>query len=89
MPLSLYDITVPSFRQTLGAVAGLLDKAEAYCAEKSIPSAELIDARLFDDMFPFSYQVKSPVTHSAAARRSPGRSAPTRRARWLCRCGRS
>ena len=36
MPFSLYDITVPSFRQTLGAVAGLLDKAEAHCAEKSV-----------------------------------------------------
>lgn len=67
MPLSLYDITVPSFRQTLGAVAGLLDKAEAHCAEKSIPPAELIDARLFDDMFPFSYQVKSTVVHSLGA----------------------
>ena len=67
MPFSLYDITVPSYRQTLGAVAGLLDKAEAHCKEKSIPPSEIIEARLFEDMFPFSYQVKSTVFHSVGA----------------------
>ncbi len=67
MPFSLYDITVPSFRQTLGAVAGLLDKAEAHCASKAMAASELIEARLFDDMFPFSYQVKSTLVHSIVA----------------------
>lgn len=67
MPFSLYDITVPNFRQTLGAVAGLLDKAETHCAEKSIAPADLIEARLIEDMFPFCYQVKSTVVHSVGA----------------------
>lgn len=67
MPFSLYDITVPNFRQTLGAVAGLLDKAEAFCTEKSVAPADLIGARLIEDMFPFSYQVKSTVVHSVGA----------------------
>jgi hypothetical protein len=67
MPFSLYDITVPSFRQTLGAMAGLLSKAEAHCATKSIPEAEFINARLYEDMLPFSYQVKSTVVHSVGA----------------------
>lgn len=67
MPFSLYDITVPNFRQQLAAMAGLLQKAEAHCAEKSMPAATLIEARLFDDMFPFSYQVKSTVVHSVGA----------------------
>ncbi len=67
MPFSLYDITVPNFRQTLGAMAGLLDKAEAHCTAKSIAPGDLIEARLYEDMFPFSYQVKSTVVHSVGA----------------------
>lgn len=67
MPLSLYDITVPTFRQTLGAVKGLLDKSQAHCDAKGIPHADFIEARLFEDMFPFSYQVKSTVVHSVGA----------------------
>jgi uncharacterized protein len=36
MALSLYAATVPSFRQILQAVLGLLDKAQAFCAEKGL-----------------------------------------------------
>ena len=36
MAFSLYAATIPSFQQILGAVSGLLDKAEAFCAEKGI-----------------------------------------------------
>ncbi|MEQ1618202.1 MAG: DUF1993 domain-containing protein [Terricaulis sp.] len=67
MPFSLYEVTVPSFRQTLGAMVGLLEKAEAHCAAKSLAASELIEARLFEDMFPFNYQIKSTVTHSVGA----------------------
>lgn len=70
MSLSLYDVTVPSFRQLLGAMSGLLDKAEAHCAAKSIPPADFINARLIEDMLPFNYQVKSTVTHSVGALRA-------------------
>jgi hypothetical protein len=54
MPFSLYDITVPAFKQQLGAVAGLLEKAEAHCREKSVAESEIVGARLIEDMFPFS-----------------------------------
>jgi len=64
VPLSLYAATVPSYQQTLGAVSGLLDKAEAFCATKSLPPSEIIQARLAPDMLPFAYQVKSTVVHS-------------------------
>jgi hypothetical protein len=67
MPLSLYDITVPSFRQTLGAMQGLLEKGEAHCDANGIAHSDFIEARLFDDMFPFSYQVKSTLVHSVGA----------------------
>ena len=67
MPTSLYDAIIPSFQQTLGAVAGLVSKAEAHCAEKKIAPADLLQARLFEDMQPFTYQVKSTVGHSIGA----------------------
>ncbi len=67
MTLSLYAATIPSYLQILGSVAGLLDKAEAFCAEQGIDHAEIIGARLIEDMLPFSYQVKSTVEHSLGA----------------------
>lgn len=67
MALTLYDVTVPSFMQTLRALSGLLDKAEAHCAEKNVSPAACISARLFDDMHPFSFQVAQTVSHSAGA----------------------
>jgi hypothetical protein len=67
MALSLYAVTVLSYRQTLGAVSDLIDKAEAFCAEKSIVPSEIIQARFAADMQPFAYQVKSTVVHSLGA----------------------
>jgi len=67
MTVSLYAATIPSFRQTLGAVEGLLVKAEAFCAEKGISPPDLIQARLAPDMLPFAYQVKSTAVHSLGA----------------------
>jgi len=67
MPLSLYAATIPSYRQILGAVSGLLSAAQAHCAEKGIDAADLIQARLAPDMLPFAYQVKSTAVHSLGA----------------------
>src|ERR1700689_608831 len=67
MAFSLYAATIPSFQQILGAVSGLLDKAEAFCTEKGIAPQELIQARLAADMFPLAYQVKSTAVHSLGA----------------------
>jgi hypothetical protein len=64
MAFSLYAATVPSYQQTLGAVAGLLATAEAFCAEKQLAPEQIIDARLAEDMLPFAYQVKSTAVHS-------------------------
>ena len=64
MSFSLYDATIPSYRQTLGAVAGLLVTAETFCAEKQLPPQAIIDARLAPDMLPVAYQVKSPAAHA-------------------------
>ncbi|WP_298670467.1 DUF1993 family protein [uncultured Sphingomonas sp.] len=67
MTLSLYDATIPSNIQILGAVDGLIGKAEAYCAEQGIAPADLIEARLAPDMLPFGYQVKATVEHAVGA----------------------
>lgn len=67
MTLSLYDATIPSNIQILGALEGLIGKAEAFCAEKGIAPAELIEARLAPDMLPFGYQVKASVEHAVGA----------------------
>ncbi|HVW68496.1 MAG TPA: DUF1993 domain-containing protein [Steroidobacteraceae bacterium] len=67
MALSLYAATIPSYRQILGSVAGLIDKAEAFCAAQGLSCDELIQARLADDMLPFAYQVKSTAVHSLGA----------------------
>lgn len=67
MPLSLYEITVPTFTQTLAAIAGVLDKAEAHCGEKNMSPEDWVGARLFSDMAPLAFQVKQAAAHSAGA----------------------
>jgi uncharacterized protein len=67
MSVSLYDALVPSFQQLLGSMSHLLAKAEAHCDEHGLAHEALIGARLYDDMLPFSYQVKSTAEHSIGA----------------------
>jgi hypothetical protein len=67
MSFSLYAATIPSYCQILGSVGNLVAKAEAYCAERGLAPAELIQARLVPDMWPFADQVKSAVAHSLGA----------------------
>ena len=63
MPLSLHAALVPSWIQILGAGLGWIDKATAH----GMTAAELTEARLIEDMFPFAYQVKSMAVHSQGA----------------------
>lgn len=67
MTFSLYSATVPSYRQILGGVAGLVRTAQVFCAEKGIGPEDLIQARLAPDMFPFAFQVKLTIGHSWGA----------------------
>jgi len=83
MAFSLYDATVPQFRQTLGSTLSLLDKAEEFIAQRGIAPEELLGARLIEDMLPFPSQVRFVAMHSQGAlegvrtgRYSPDRSAP-------------
>lgn len=67
MSFSLYDITVPAWRQTLNAALGWVGKAEAFCAERGLAPAALLQERLADDMFPLAFQFHSVCTHSLGA----------------------
>lgn len=67
MSISLYNATIPTYQQMLGAVAGLLDKAENYCAANGLSPESLIQARLAEDMRPFAYQITASAWHSKAA----------------------
>lgn len=67
MAVTLYTATIPSYLQILGSVSRLIDKAESFAADNGLDAAELIGARLADDMLPFGYQVKASVGHSLGA----------------------
>jgi len=67
VPVSLYDAFVPSCVQIIGAVRGLIGKAEAFCEEMGCPHQDLIESCLAEDMLPFAYQVKSVRVHSLGA----------------------
>ncbi|MCA1404801.1 DUF1993 domain-containing protein [Ensifer sp. IC3342] len=58
MPLTMYTLSVPAFIRGFSALAGLLDKAEAFASEKGMPLAELFEARLAPDMLPLAGQVQ-------------------------------
>jgi hypothetical protein len=58
MTLSLYDASVPVFKQMLGGLADVLGKAQASAAARKFEPAALIQARLYPDMFPLSKQVQ-------------------------------
>ena len=57
--MSTYDLTVPAFLQVLGALSGILGKAEAHCKAKNIQPDVLLSARLYPDMFPLTRQIQT------------------------------
>jgi uncharacterized protein len=67
MAFSLYDATVPTYLQILGAVSGFLDKSLAHFKEKGIDPAEIVEARLAPDMLPFRFQIVLVAHHSRGA----------------------
>jgi hypothetical protein len=58
MTTQLYDLTVPAFLRGFHAMSGFLAKGEAFAAEKGIDPAELLTARLFEDMAALPGQVQ-------------------------------
>lgn len=56
MAYSLYDATIPAFVNGLNTMLILLTKAEAYAADKGVDISTLLQARLAEDMKPFTFQ---------------------------------
>jgi hypothetical protein len=67
MSVTLYDATVLSFLQTLGGVAGFMEKARTHFEGQGIDTKDIVAARLFPDMLPFAFQVVSIAHHSRGA----------------------
>jgi hypothetical protein len=67
MAISLYELSVPGYLQTLGAVSGFLDRGLTYFKENGVDPAGIVETRLFTDMLPFSFQIQSVAHHSRGA----------------------
>jgi hypothetical protein len=61
---SLYELSVPTFLQTVSAVGRFLDRAATHCAETDAYPDDFVDARLFHDMAPFHFQIECVAHHS-------------------------
>jgi hypothetical protein len=76
--MSLYDTSVPAFVQILTSLKAILDKAEAHATAKKFAPENLLTARLFPDMLPFTRQVQIACDHAAkACARLTGAEVPT------------
>jgi hypothetical protein len=69
MATSLYDLSVPTYLQTLGGVEGFLGRGLSHFQEKSIDPNEVIETRLAADMLPFRFQIWAIAHHSIGAMR--------------------
>jgi len=58
MPLSFYQSSIPVFVKALTNLRGVLQKGKAHAAARKIEESVLVNARLFPDMRPLSFQVQ-------------------------------
>lgn len=58
MATELYDITVPAFLRGFTAMAAFLEKGRAWADEQGMPQAELLEARIYEDMAPLTSQIQ-------------------------------
>ena len=64
MPISLYDLSVPTFLQSMRAIGGFMDKAVAHCAGTGRDPDDLVTVRLYPDMAPFHFQIEAAWHHA-------------------------
>ena len=65
MTSSMYQVSVPVFLRGLGALSGVLTKAEAFAEARKLDQGVLMGLRLYPDMFPFNVQIGQVTTHAA------------------------
>jgi hypothetical protein len=64
MAISLYELSVPTFLQTVRSVRGFLDRAASHSSTTGIDADAFVDSRLIDDMAPFHFQIEATCHHS-------------------------
>jgi hypothetical protein len=64
MSTSLYDLSVPTFLQTVRSIVGFLGRAATHFAETGVDPDSFVTTRLFDDMAPFHFQIEAAWHHS-------------------------
>jgi hypothetical protein len=67
MGTSLYDLSVASYLQTVGAVAGFLERGAKHYREAGFDPDDLSGVRLYEDMARFHFQIRSVAHHSVGA----------------------
>jgi uncharacterized protein len=67
MATSFYDVSVGSYLQTVGAVAGFMEQGRKHFEAAGSGLEEVVEARLFEDMLPFRFQILSVVHHTLGA----------------------
>ena len=67
MAISLYDLSVANYLQTLGAVDGFLDKGLSALQGSNVDPDEIVETRARADMLPFRFQLQSVAHHSLGA----------------------
>jgi uncharacterized protein len=64
MATTLYELSVPTFLQTVRAVGGFLDRTARHCAEIGADPDDFVQIRLFEDMAPFHFQIEAASHHA-------------------------
>ncbi len=64
MATSLYELSVPTFLQTVKAIGGFLDLAVRHCVTTRADPDDFVHARLFNDMAPFHFQIEAAWHHA-------------------------
>jgi uncharacterized protein len=64
MAATLYELSVPTFLQTLRAFSGVMDRAARHCAEAGTDPDSFVSARLYPDMAPFHFQIEAVKNHA-------------------------
>ena len=67
MATSLYDLSVGSYLQTVGAAVGFLEKGATHCSANGIALDDVVATSLYPDMANFHFQAVCVAHHSLGA----------------------
>jgi len=70
MSIPLYDISIATCVQLVGAVDDFMTKGKVYCRENGLDPEEIVETRFRENMRPFRYQIFSVGLHSLTAMRA-------------------